>query len=92
MRRWWSGLSQQTVNLSPSGFVGSNPTRRTKFDLNSIWEYYKYGLDFLTFFKIKFYENIYFVFICCFISLYIYNKSSLRSIFVNTIGRPLDFY
>jgi uncharacterized protein (TIGR00725 family) len=29
MRRWWSGLSQQTVNLSPSGFVGSNPTRRT---------------------------------------------------------------
>ena len=30
MRRWWSGLSQQTVNLSPSGFVGSNPTRRTK--------------------------------------------------------------
>ena len=30
MRRWWSGQSQQTVNLSPSGFVGSNPTRRTK--------------------------------------------------------------
>ena len=29
MRRWWSGLSQQTVNLSPLGFVGSNPTRRT---------------------------------------------------------------
>ena len=29
MRRWWSGLSQQTVNLSASAFVGSNPTRRT---------------------------------------------------------------
>ncbi len=29
MRRWWSGLSQETVNLPPSGFVGSNPTRRT---------------------------------------------------------------
>lgn len=30
MRRWWSGLSQQTVNLSALAFVGSNPTRRTK--------------------------------------------------------------
>lgn len=30
LRRWWSGLSQQTVNLSASAFVGSNPTRRTK--------------------------------------------------------------
>ena len=30
MRRWWSGLSQETVNLPPLGFVGSNPTRRTK--------------------------------------------------------------
>lgn len=29
-RRWWSGLSQETVNLPPSGFVGSNPTRRTR--------------------------------------------------------------
>ncbi len=30
MRRWWSGQSQQTVNLLPSGFAGSNPARRTK--------------------------------------------------------------
>ncbi len=30
MRRWWSGQSQQTVNLSPSGFAGSNPALRTK--------------------------------------------------------------
>jgi len=30
MRRWWSGQSQQTVNLSAKAFVGSNPTRRTK--------------------------------------------------------------
>lgn len=30
MRRWRSGQSQQTVNLSSSGYVGSNPTRRTK--------------------------------------------------------------
>ncbi len=29
MRRWWSGLSQESVKLPPSGFVGSNPTRRT---------------------------------------------------------------
>jgi 23S rRNA (guanosine2251-2'-O)-methyltransferase len=29
MRRWWSGLSQQTVNLSASAFAGSNPARRT---------------------------------------------------------------
>jgi hypothetical protein len=30
MRRWWSGQSQQTVNLSPSGFGGSNPSLRTR--------------------------------------------------------------
>ena len=29
-RRWWSGLTHETVNLAPSGFVGSNPTRRTE--------------------------------------------------------------
>ena len=29
MGRWWSGLSQQTVNLSPSGFGGSNPSLPT---------------------------------------------------------------
>ena len=41
MRRWWSGLSQQTVNLSPSGFVGSNPTRRTKLVVSIKSCYYK---------------------------------------------------
>jgi hypothetical protein len=30
MRRWRSGQSQQAVNLSPHGFAGSNPARRTK--------------------------------------------------------------
>ncbi len=29
MRRWWSGQSQQTVNLSASAYEGSNPSRRT---------------------------------------------------------------
>ena len=29
MRRWQSGQLQLTVNQSPSGYVGSNPTRRT---------------------------------------------------------------
>lgn len=29
MRRWWSGQSQQTVNLSAYAFAGSNPARRT---------------------------------------------------------------
>src|SRR3989338_1064776 len=29
MRRWYSGQLQQTVNLSPSGYEGSNPSRRT---------------------------------------------------------------
>jgi hypothetical protein len=29
-RRWWSGQSQQTVNLSASAYAGSNPARRTK--------------------------------------------------------------
>ena len=28
-RRWWSGQSQQTVNLSAYAFAGSNPARRT---------------------------------------------------------------
>jgi len=31
MRRWWSGLSQQTVNLSAYAFAGSNPARRTLY-------------------------------------------------------------
>ncbi len=30
MRRWWSGLTHQTVNLTALAFVGSNPTRRTR--------------------------------------------------------------
>ena len=29
MRGWWSGQSQQTVNLSTSVFAGSNPAPRT---------------------------------------------------------------
>ena len=33
MRRWWSGQSQQTVNLSASAFAGSNPARRTNIEL-----------------------------------------------------------
>ena len=30
MRRWQSGQLHLTVNQTPSGYVGSNPTRRTK--------------------------------------------------------------
>ncbi len=30
MRRWRSGQSHLTVNQTPSGYVGSNPTLRTK--------------------------------------------------------------
>lgn len=29
MRRWQSGQLHLTVNQTPSGYVGSNPTRRT---------------------------------------------------------------
>jgi len=39
MRRWWSGLSQETVNLSPLGFVGSNPTRRTRQKIPSVRDF-----------------------------------------------------
>lgn len=35
MGRWWSGLSQQTVNLSPSGFGGSNPSLPTKTEFGT---------------------------------------------------------
>jgi hypothetical protein len=31
MRRWRSGQSQQTVNLSDLSYGGSNPPRRTKY-------------------------------------------------------------
>ena len=31
MRRWQSGQLHLTVNQTPSGYVGSNPTRRTIF-------------------------------------------------------------
>ena len=30
LRRWQSGQLHLTVNQTPSGYVGSNPTRRTK--------------------------------------------------------------
>jgi hypothetical protein len=30
MRRWQSGQLHHTVNVTPSGYVGSNPTLRTK--------------------------------------------------------------
>jgi hypothetical protein len=33
MRRWWSGQSQQTVNLSALAFAGSNPARRTRIKI-----------------------------------------------------------
>ncbi len=36
MGRWWSGLSQQTVNLSPSGFGGSNPSLPTKIKFGTV--------------------------------------------------------
>ena len=36
MRRWWSGQSQQTVNLSALAFAGSNPARRTKVHEKSL--------------------------------------------------------
>lgn len=35
MDRWASGLCQQTVNLPPTGIVGSNPTLSTKFDVTA---------------------------------------------------------
>ena len=33
MRRWQSGQLHQTVNLTPSGYAGSNPARRTRAEM-----------------------------------------------------------
>lgn len=34
MRRWWSGLTHETVNLAAYAFAGSNPARRTTIQLS----------------------------------------------------------
>ena len=39
-RRWQSGQLHQTVNLAPSGYGGSNPSLRKKFDLKLYICYY----------------------------------------------------
>ena len=36
-RRWRSGQSHLTVNQAPSGFVGSNPTRRTATEKRQLY-------------------------------------------------------
>lgn len=60
MRRWWSGLSQQTVNLSALAFVGSNPTRRTnKKPLRKQWVFYFYFSRIKKYAKIKHMSQLY---------------------------------
>ncbi len=41
LRRWWSGQSQQTVNLSTSVFAGSNPARRTNKNNPNLRVYFR---------------------------------------------------